>query len=372
MKISYLSTFYPFRGGIAQFNALLLKELAKNSMTKAFTFKRQYPQVLFPGKSQMVQPNDKAEVVDSLRCLDTIDPLSYYQTAKIISLFNPELNIMKFWMPFLAPSLGKVARKLSKINCKNVAILDNVIPHEKRIGDITLTKYFLNSCDGFVVMSQTVKNDLLSLKPNAKYIELEHPIYNQFEAKISREEALIRLNLSPDKKYLLFFGFIRKYKGLDILIEALKHLPNDIELIVAGEVYGSFEDYQMAIDNNRVADRVHLFNNYIGDNEVHLYFSAADVCVLPYRSATQSGITSIAYNFDMPLIATNTGSLSEVITPYNSGIMVEEITPIAITEAVKEFYNNDITQYKTGIQSFKDKANWEYFARGILKLYKEL
>lgn len=372
MKISYLSTFYPFRGGIAQFNALLLKELSKHYSTKAFTFKRQYPQVLFPGKSQMVQPNDNAEVVDSLRCLDTVDPLSYYQTAKHIKVFHPDLNIMKFWMPFFAPSLGKVARKLKKINCKNIAILDNVIPHEKRFGDIALTKYFLNSCDGFVVMSETVKKDLLSLKPDAKYIYLEHPIYNQFEAKISKEEALAKLNLSPNKKYLLFFGFIRKYKGLDILIEAMKHLPSDIELIVAGEVYGRFDDYQKAIDDNKVADRVHLFNNYIGDNEVHIYFSAADVCVLPYRSATQSGITSIAYNFDMPLIATNTGSLSEVITPYNAGIMVEEITPKAIAEAIKEFYSNDIAQYKAGIEDFKDKANWDYFAKGIIKLYKKL
>lgn len=372
MKISYLSTFYPFRGGIAQFNALLLKELSKENTTKAFTFRRQYPELLFPGKSQMVHPNDNAEVVDSIRCLDTIDPISYYQTAKHISVFHPELNIMKFWMPFFAPSLGTVARKIRKINCKNIAILDNVIPHENRIGDIALTKYFLNSCDGFVVMSQTVKNDLLSLKPNAKYIELEHPIYNQFEAKITREEALAKLKLSPDKKYLLFFGFIRKYKGLDILIQAMKHLPEDIELIVAGEVYGSFDDYRKAIDTNKVADRVHLFNNYIGDNEVHIYFSAADVCVLPYRSATQSGITSIAYNFDMPLIATNTGSLSEAITPYNAGIMVEEITPKAIASAINDFYASDISQYKSGIQKFKDIANWEYFANGILKLYSEL
>ncbi len=372
MNISYLSTFYPFRGGISQFNALLYNELSKTNQVKAFTFKRQYPEILFPGKSQMVQNYDKTIKINSNRILDSINPISYYKTAKEINIFNPKLNLMKFWMPFFAPSLGKTARLLKKNGTKNITILDNVIPHEGRIGDLSLIKYFINSNDAFIVMSNSVKNDLLKISPNAKYKFLEHPIYNQFSDKINKDIALQKLELDTSKKYILFFGFIRKYKGLDLLIKAMKFLPNDIELIVAGEVYGKFDEYQKLIEDENLIKRIHLFTNYIADNEVSIYFSASDACVLPYRSATQSGITGIAYNFDVPLIATDTGSLKEVIEPYNCGEIIQEISPESIADSILKFYCKDANSFKTGIQKYKDIANWSFFAKGILDLYNEI
>src|SRR6185295_1202851 len=226
MKIAYLSTFYPFRGGISQFNASLYRELEKNHEIKAYTFSRQYPDILFPGNSQYVSDNDPADKIPAERILDTVNPLSYYSAASKINSFSPDIFLTKFWMPFFAPALGKVARKLNKKTTK-IAVLDNVIPHEKRPFDDNLIRYFLNSYDKFVVMSGKVKEDLLTLKPNAEFVQVMHPLYSHFGAKTDKRTARQKLNIGIEKKVLLFFGFIRDYKGLDLLIEALAMLPED-------------------------------------------------------------------------------------------------------------------------------------------------
>lgn len=372
MKIAYLSTFYPFRGGIAQFNASLYRVLVQNNEVQAFTFTRQYPISLFPGTCQYVAPTDEVDKVPSKAILDTINPISYNRSAKKILEFKPDLLLTKYWMPFFAPSLGTVCKILKKHNVINIAILDNVIPHEKRIGDVALTQYFLKQQHGFVVMSNSVRDDLLRLRPDAVFEEHPHPIYNHFGPKISKLEARKILNLPENKKILLFFGFIRDYKGLDILLKSMKMLSEEFHLVIAGEVYGSFDKYNDLISRLHIKNKVSKFIKYIDDREVPKYFSAADVCVLPYKSATQSGIIGICYQYNLPVIATNTGSLREMIEPYNTGLIVNEVTYQALTSTIEKFFASSIARFEENIEQYKQKYSWENFSYSILSIYSKI
>ncbi|MBX3045021.1 MAG: glycosyltransferase [Candidatus Kapabacteria bacterium] len=371
MKIAYLSTFYPFRGGIAQFNAALYNEFRKNYDIEAYTFKVQYPNILFPGKTQFVQSDDIAEMIDSKRILNTVNPLTYVTTADKIKKYNPDILITKFWMPFFAPSLGYIAGKLSK-STKRISILDNVIPHELRYGDITLINYFLNRNDGFVVMSDAVKRDLLRIKPDAKYIFHPHPLYDHFGEKVSQQKARAELGLPVDKKVILTFGFIRDYKGIDLAISAMKILGDEYYLIIAGEVYGSFDKYQTQIDELGINSKISLFTKYISDAETSLFFSAADVCLLPYKSATQSGIVAISYHFDLPVIATNVGGLAEMIEPCGGGIMTKNVSAESIADTVNHYFSENDVEFTSNIQSYKKQASWDSLAQNIIKFSGEI
>lgn len=372
MKIAYLSTFYPLRGGIAQFNAALYRELEKEHQTKAYTFSRQYPAILFPGKSQYVTPEDHADPIPADAVLDTINPLTYYTTAKKIKTFGPDLVLTKFWMPYFAPSLGSVFKQL-KNKSRIVSILDNVIPHEKRPGDMALTRFFLRQNHGFVVMSEAVKQDLLSLHPTARYLYHPHPLYDHFGKAAERKEARTKLHLPQDKKMLLFFGFIRDYKGLDLLINALQQLDASYELIIAGEVYGDFTSYHEQIERLGLTKRVHLHTRYISDDEVPLFFSAADVCVLPYKTATQSGITSIAYHFELPVIATDVGGLKEYILHQKTGLIVDRPDAQLIAEAINHYFDAAmIEQFKAAIKQLKDAHSWAHLAKEIIDFQNTL
>lgn len=372
MRIAYLSTFYPYRGGIAQFNASLYRALEKENEIKAFTFSRQYPDTLFPGKTQYVSGDETADNIPSNRILDSINPFSYLSASHIIRKFNPDILLMKYWMSFFAPSLGSVSGKVKK-NAKVITILDNVIPHEQKFFDKPLTKYFLKKNSGFVVMSDAVKEDLLQLKPDAAYIKMPHPLYNHFGQKLDKQQARKLLHIHPDKKTILFFGFIRDYKGLDLLIEAFGKLDTGYQLVIAGESYGSFDAYQKLIDASPRKDSIHCFNDYIPDSKVPEFFSAADVCVLPYKSATQSGITSISYHFDVPLIATNVGGLQETIEHRKTGLIVELANADMIKDAILHFYSESSgIDYFENIQSYKRQLSWENFASGIIDFAKSL
>ena len=237
MKIAILSCFYPYRGGIAQFNANLFEELGRHHDVKAFNFKRQYPDLLFPGKTQYVTPDDEAVSIESQALLDTAGPLSYGRTARAIRAWDPDILVMRYWMSWFGPSLGYVARHM-KDKCKVIAILDNVIPHEPRFFDKPFTKYFLSGCDGFVSMCSEVDRDLQSFGTGKPHTIMPHPLYSHFGERIPREEAEDALGLEHGKKNLLFFGLIRKYKGLDILLKAFNGLGEDYQLIIAGEPYG--------------------------------------------------------------------------------------------------------------------------------------
>jgi len=372
MKIAMLSTFYPFRGGIAQFNANLFEALSKENKVVPFTFTRQYPDLLFPGKTQYVTEDDNAIVIDSKRVLDTANPLSYFSATNRILKEEPDVLIMKYWMSYFAPSLGHVANRLKKKGCKVITILDNVIPHEQKFFDKPLTKWFLKQNTGFIAMSESVQKDLLSLYPQAKSILKAHPLYDHFGEKIVKEEACHALGLAPQKKTLLFFGLIRDYKGLDLLIDALDLLDETYQLVIAGESYGSFSKYEEQIQKAKHPENIHVFNRYIADNEVPLFFSAADVCVLPYKTATQSGITSIAYHFETPLLATNTGGLSESISEQGVGLMIPEINAQLIAETIRKFYTIDPTVFDSNFRREKKALTWESFGKALTSFAMEL
>jgi len=298
--------------------------------------------------------------------------LSWFRAADTINAFAPDLLLMKFWMPFFSPSLGTVAKKVKK-NAKVISILDNVIPHERRPGDIALIKYFLRQNHGFVVMSNTVKNDLLMLHPAAQYLFHEHPLYNHFGKAVIPLSAKISLRIPIDKHVILFFGFIRDYKGLDLLIDAVSKLDDSYVIVIAGEVYGSFDKYQKQIDELNIGHRIVKHVRYISDDEVALFFSAADVCVLPYKSATQSGITGIAYHFNLPLIATDTGSLKETIERPGAGLIADEADADTLAILISKYFSNNLkAQFIPNIIKLKEKLSWRHFADAVADFYSKL
>lgn len=372
MKIALLSTFYPYRGGIAQFGAMLYRALEKDNSVTAYTFKRQYPNLLFPGKSQYVEKDDDADPIPAARLLDAVNPITFRKTAKVINADQPDVVISQYWMTFFSPAFGGVHKRI-KPGVKRISILHNVIPHEKRFFDNRANQFFLKNNDGFVVLSDSVLSDLLSLKPDAKYIRIDHPVYSQFGDKMQRSDALLKLKLEGDKKYLLFFGFVRDYKGLDLLLNAMADLSDDIHLIIAGEVYGSFEKYNQVIDSLNLNDRVHLYDKYIADSEVSQYFSAADVCILPYKSATQSGITAIAHHFDLPIIATDVGGLKEGIDHGRTGYIVDRPDAHLIANSIKHsFSESKLSEFAQNIHNEKAENTWENFAKKIVEFAQTL
>jgi glycosyltransferase involved in cell wall biosynthesis len=373
LKIAILSCFYPYRGGISQFNACLYGELSKEHDVKAFNFKRQYPEFLFPGKTQYVTPDDEAVPVESESLLDTANPFSYRKTYRAIRDWEPDLLIVRYWMSYFAPSLGYITRKMKK-HCKVISILDNVIPHETHFFDAPLTKYFLKGSTGCITLCEAVSHDLLDLKPDATFKVQQHPLYSHFGEKLSREAAESKLGLKSGKKNILFFGLIRTYKGLDILLEAFGKLPEDYQLIIAGEPYGSFDKYQEIIDRLPNKDNIYTSLKYIKDSEVKDYFSAADIAVLPYRSATQSGISSVSYHFEVPMIVTDVGGLKETIGDRGTGIVAKDGRPETIADEIQKYFSDPSleTEFIKNIQLEKDRLSWKSFAAGLVEFAKEL
>ncbi len=373
MKIAILSCFYPYRGGISQFNACLYGELSKEHVVKAFNFKRQYPEFLFPGKTQLVTADDEAVPVESESLLDTANPFSYISTYREIRDWKPDLLIVRYWMSYFAPSLGYITRRMKK-HCRVISILDNVIPHEPHFFDTPLTKYFLKGSSGCVTLCEAVSKDLLKIKPDAQYRVIPHPLYSHFGAKKDREEAEAKLGLTPGRKNILFFGLIRTYKGLDILLEAFAKLSDEYQLIIAGEPYGSFDRYREIIDRIPGKDRISMNLKYIKDSEVTDYFSAADVAVLPYRSATQSGISSVSYHFEVPMIVTDVGGLKEAIGDTGTGLVASECTPDAILAEILKYFDDPSIREKcvSNIRMEKNRLSWKAFADRLVEFAGQL
>lgn len=374
MKIAILSCFYPYRGGISQFNACLYDELRKEHVVRAFNFKRQYPEFLFPGKTQFVTEDDEAVPVESTSLLDTANPFTYISTYRAIRDWEPDVLIVRYWMSYFGPSLGYITRRMKK-HCKVISILDNVIPHEPHFFDEPLTKYFLKGSTGSVTLCEAVSKDLLNIQPDARYTVIQHPLYSHFGQKLPREIAEERLGLEHGKKNLLFFGLIRDYKGLDILLEAFRMLPGyDWQLIIAGEPYGSFDKYQKIIDTIPENERIRMSLKYIKDSEVTDYFSAADVAVLPYRSATQSGISSVAYHFEVPMIVTDVGGLKETIGDTGTGLVSPEISPEAICKEILRFFSNPAIKERciSNIRIEKERLSWKTFACRLTEFIRQL
>ena len=317
--------------------------------------------------------DDEAVPVESESLLDTANPFSYGKTYRAIREWNPDILIVRYWMSYFAPSLGYITRKMKK-HCKVISILDNVIPHEPHFFDAPLTKYFLKGSTGCITLCDAVSKDLLNLKKDVKYTVIQHPLYSHFGQKMSREAAEEKLGLKKGRKNILFFGLIRTYKGLDILLEAFGRLPEDYQLIIAGEPYGSFDKYQEIIDRLPNKENVHTWLKYIKDSEVTDYFSAADIAVLPYRSATQSGISSVSYHFEVPMIVTDVGGLKETIGDSGTGIVAPDGKPETIANEIIRYFNDPEQKHGfiENIRLEKERLSWKTFANGLIEFTNTL
>jgi D-inositol-3-phosphate glycosyltransferase len=312
--------------------------------------------------------------------IDSINPIKWMKAGAIAARFQPDLILFKYWMPFFAPAYGVIARVAKRLAKRQglrqpciVFIADNVVPHEARPGDLQLTRYAFRAVDYFIVHSDAVERELMRVHPSAKFIKLPHGVFEIFGEPVPMPDARWMLNLPPDVPVILFFGYIRKYKGLDILLRAvpklLEHLP-ELRVIVAGEFYSNEAEYLSLIATLGIPERnLLLATDYIPNDEVAKYFSAANVVVLPYRSATQSGIVPIAYQFDRPVIVTDVGGLRESVADGVSGLIAPEATPEAIVEQVLRFFNEQLEAKLTiGVQNEKKKYSWDTFAEGIERI----
>ena len=351
----------------------MMLELAENHEVKAFNFKRQYPDFLFPGTTQFVVPEDDATMVPSERLLDSINPLSWRRTARRIEEWGPDVVYISWWMSFFGPALGAVARYLKRHGIKVVGILHNVIPHEPHFWDKPLTLYFLNACSATVTLGD---EGTASLGKMGSYLntELFHPIYNQFGDIIPRDKAEKALGIRKGCKNLLFFGLIRKYKGLDILIKAFALLPEDYQLIIAGEPYGSFDEYATLIEESPAIDRIRCFTGYIPDSDVKNFFSAADLSVLPYRNATQSGVRAVSYNFGVPMVVTDTGSLRADIEGTGTGLVAPEPDPEVVAATVRRYFDTPglARKCRENIVKEMDRLSWKNFCKGLLEFTSKI
>ncbi|HRG57315.1 MAG TPA: glycosyltransferase [Bacteroidia bacterium] len=376
MKVVIVGPAFPLRGGIANFNESLCREFVKaNHNASIYSFSLQYPSFLFPGTTQYDTGKGPADI--SIKTvINSINPLNWISTALKIKKEKPDLVIVRFWIPFMAPCLGTIMRIIKfNSNIKIIAITDNVIPHEKRFGDRIFTKYFVKSCQGFVAMSKAVLNDLNNFTINQNKAFIPHPIYDTFGEKVSKKDALQKLKLDPSKHYILFFGFIRQYKGLDLLLKAMADAQIkklNIHLIVAGEFYESPEPYLELIQKGNLEGHLILNTHYIHTDLVKYYFCAADLIVQPYHTATQSGVTQIAYHFERPMLVTNVGGLAEMV-PHQICGYVAERDPQQIAQYIKDFYleSREEDMVKNTIQE-KKNFSWQAMVQGILNLKKQL
>lgn len=377
MKNIIVGPAYPLRGGIANFNEALCRSfLQEGEASEIYSFTLQYPEFLFPGTTQYENSGTGPSDIKITPILNSVQPFTWADAALKIRKKKPDYIIVRYWLPFMSPCLGTVARwskTFTKI--KIIAITDNVIPHEKRVGDNMLTQYFVNSCDAFVAMSKSVLNDLEQFDKKKPKVFSPHPVYDIFGEKTERNIALQKLNLDPQFNYILFFGFIRKYKGLDLLLKALAHKnlnqPN-LKLIVAGEYYGDRTYYEKIIDELKLSDKVILHARYIPRDAVKYYFSAADMVVQPYKSATQSGVTQIAYHFDKPMLVTNVGGLAEMV-PHGVAGYVTAPDPGEIAVSIQDFYANEkAAKFVQGIMQEKHRFSWEAMVKTINELVRKI
>jgi glycosyltransferase involved in cell wall biosynthesis len=368
LNIVIIGSAHPLRGGgIATFNERMAEVLQQQGhRVTIYSFSLQYPSFLFPGKSQFTdEPAPQNLTIKSV--INSINPLTWIKVGNEIKKERPDLVIVRYWLPFMGPCLGTILRRIKRNKHSRIlCIADNIIPHEHRLGDRQFTQYFIKPVDAFVSMSRDVLKDLKTFTDKPSRFA-PHPLYDNYGAGVNKEAARKKLQLSPDKKYLLFFGFIRKYKGLDILLEAIKDeriKKGNIELIIAGEFYDDKAAYDTLLAN--VGDHVKLFTDFIPNEEVKYYFSAADLIVQPYRSATQSGITQVAYHFEKPMIVTNVGGLHEVVPDGKVGFVVEP-EPKAIADSIIRFFDHPIPDLDQNISNEKKKYSWEVFTNTILQ-----
>jgi len=376
MKITILSTAFPYRGGIAVFTERLARAFqAEKDDVNISTFSLQYPNFLFPGKSQY-SSSEKPKDLTIVQEVNSINPFNWIRLGLKLKKQKADILVLKYWIPFMAPCFGTIARIVkSNKHTKVIVVIDNLIPHEKRFGDHLLNTYFVNSVDGFVAMSESVFNDLAQFDANKKKVLGVHPLYDNFGKPISKSDAIKHLDLDKNYKYMLFFGIIRKYKGLDILLEAFAdtYLQNqNLRLIVAGEFYEDEKPYHDLIEEYNLSDSVVLATKFIPDEMVVDYFCAADIIVQPYRNATQSGVTQIAYHFEKPMLVTNVGGLNEIVPNKKVGYVCEPNAKDVANCLVDFFSKDKEEEFIEGVKEEKSKYSWDKMIKNIKYLHRQL
>ncbi len=375
-KIAIIGPAHPLRGGgITTFNHRLAKEFIQQGFDCSIvSFSLQYPSFLFPGKSQYSdEPSPKNITIHSF--INSINPVNWLLVGRKIKRWTPDLVIVRFWLPLMGPSLGTILRQIKKNgHTKIICIADNIIPHEKRPGDKLFTKYFLKTPDGFVAMSKKVLMDLHQFAKTKPALLVPHPLYDNFGEKISKEEARNFLGLDMADKIIIFFGFIRHYKGLDILLQAMadnRIKDQNIKLLIAGEFYEDEKPYMDIIQKLGLTQRIILHNHFIADADVKAFICAADCVVQPYRSATQSGVSPLAYHFEKPMIVTDVGGLPDLVPHKKAGLVTEPV-PTKIADAILKFYELGDAYFLPYLLEEKKKYSWQKFTEAILLLSQNL
>ena len=372
MKIALISVAPPYRGGISKHTSILVEKLSKAHSIDLINYSRQYPIFLFPGKSQYM--DEHIEDFPSERCIDSINPLSWFTTGNMLVKRRYDLVIFRFWNPFFSPALGTIASLVKKKSptTKLMSLCDNILPHEKTPFSHFFISYLFRKLHGHLVQSSQTEEELQAIVTSPVYEKRFHPLYTTFPDKIEKNTARKKLGLKT-KYIILYFGIIRDYKGFDTLLKAISELKDkrtDFHLLAAGECYGSDEKYTKLISDLGNSDYITWHNRYIPDEDVTMYFSSADVAVLPYRSASQSGITQIAYYYDLPLIVTNVGGLPEIVDDGKSGFIIKpENSGELVAVLDKQLGQNTLQEMETYIKTLKEKFSWEYFVEGIESIY---
>ena len=372
-KIVILGSAHPLRGGgISTFNERLAKALQENGYdVEIFSFSLQYPTLFFPGKSQFTnEPAPENLTIYSI--VNSVNPFNWLKIGKILQKKAPDLIIVRYWTPFMSPCFGSILRKVKKNkHTKIICIADNIIPHEKHFFDTALTKYFVKPIDMFLTMSKDVLTDVQKMVTKPSFFT-PHPLYDNYGEPLDRDVACDLLGLDKTQKYLLFFGFIRAYKGLDLLIEAfaderLRKFP--VKLIIAGEFYENEKPYLDAIEKHNLKNDIILHTNFISNDNVKNYFCAADLIVQPYKSATQSGVTQIGYHFEKPMLVTDVGGLAEIIPHGKVGYVVAPNSNV-IADVLVDFLKNK-TDFSKNIQEEKQKYTWDKIVLAIQSIYED-
>ncbi len=370
-KVVIIGPAHPLRGGLATFNQRLAREFSAQGMDcEVWSFSLQYPSFLFPGKTQY-SDEPAPEGIRIRSVINSVNPLNWWITGRQLARLRPDLVVVRYWLPFMGPALGTLLRRVRRNgHTRILCIADNVIPHEKRPGDRAFTRYFLKSCDGFVTMSEKVMQDLRQFEKTKPARLVQHPLYDTFGDALPKQEARTHLGLPATGKILLFFGFIRAYKGLDLLLEAMadpRIQASGIRLIIAGEFYEDSAGYQQLIESLGIRERLILKTDFIADREVRYYLCAADAVVQPYRSATQSGVTPLAYNFERPMIVTNVGGLPALVPDGQAGVVVAP-TPTALADGILRFYELGEDYFIPHLRTEKRKYSWT----GLVHTLEEL
>lgn len=373
--IKIIGTAHPYRGGLAAFNERLAFEYIKHGHSVEIeTFKLQYPGFLFPGKTQYANW-DAPEGLKISRTVNSISPFNWFKVGRRLRKENIDLLIFKFWLPLMGPCFGVISRLARKNKrTKSISILDNIIPHEKRPGDKVFTSFFVKSMDGFIAMSNSVLKDIDIFNQTLPRRYSPHPVFDNFGEKLKPSQALDDLSLDPEFKYILFFGLVREYKGLDLLIEAMsliKDKLSNIKVLVAGEFYDDINNYLELIKKYQLEDIFVLHPEFIEDNMVNRWFCASNLVVQPYKTATQSGVTQIGYHFEIPMLVTDVGGLSEIISHKKAGYVVKP-EPSRIASAITDYFlNSREEEYRQGLKEEKEKFQWNKMVKNISLLINE-